>query len=161
MHGRSEEMQELFEAILKKVIPRLLRPLETGGREIQPRIVHGDLWDGNTSTNAVTDKPLIFDASSMYAHNEFELGAWNMPRHQIYKAYIRAYQKCFPISEPEEDVDDRLILYRLRFNLTSSGCYLDNLKFRELVVEDMRYLLGKYPNGYEGSESQKQEIEAH
>jgi hypothetical protein len=29
------------------------------------------------------------------------------------------------------------------------------------VVEDMRYLLGKYPNGYEGSESQKQEIEAH
>jgi protein-ribulosamine 3-kinase len=70
MHGRTEEMQELFEAILKKVIPRLLRPLETGEREIQPRIVHGDLWDGNTSTNAVTDKPLIFDASSMYAHNE-------------------------------------------------------------------------------------------
>ena len=70
MHGRDEEMQELFGAIIDKVIPRLLRPLETGGREIQPRLVHGDLWDGNTSTDAATDKPVIFDASSMYAHNE-------------------------------------------------------------------------------------------
>jgi hypothetical protein len=41
-----------------------------------------------------------------------ELGAWNLPRHQIYRTYIRAYQKYFPISEPEEDVEDRLILYR-------------------------------------------------
>lgn len=70
MHGRHEEMQELFKSIIEKVIPRLLRPLETSGREIQPRIVHGDLWDGNTSTDATTDKPVIFDASSMYAHNE-------------------------------------------------------------------------------------------
>jgi protein-ribulosamine 3-kinase len=70
MHGPNDEMQELFKAIFEKVIPRLLRPLETGGREIQPRLVHGDLWDGNTSTDMATYKPLIFDASSMYAHNE-------------------------------------------------------------------------------------------
>jgi protein-ribulosamine 3-kinase len=70
MHGLHEEMQGLFKAVIKKVIPRLLRPLETGGREIQPHLVHGDLWDGNTSTDAATYKPIIFDASSMYAHNE-------------------------------------------------------------------------------------------
>ena len=79
MHGPHEEMQKLSKEIIAKVIPRLLRPLETGGREIQPRLVHGDLWDGNTSTDAATDKPVIFDASSTYAHNEFELGAWNLP----------------------------------------------------------------------------------
>ena len=42
-----------------------------------------------------------------------ELGAWNQPRHQIYRAHIREYQKHFPISEPEEDVEDRLLLYRM------------------------------------------------
>ena len=70
MHGHQEEMSSLSKAIIEKVIPRLLRPLETGGRDIQPCIVHGNLWDGNTSTDAVTDKPVIFDASSAYAHNE-------------------------------------------------------------------------------------------
>jgi len=70
MHGNNEEMHVLFKDMIEKVIPRLLRPLETGGNEIQPRFVHGDLWDGNTSTDAITEKPLIFDASSTYAHNE-------------------------------------------------------------------------------------------
>jgi protein-ribulosamine 3-kinase len=45
--------------------------------------------------------------------NTVELGAWSLPRHQIYKTYVEAYQEYFPISAPEEDVDDRLILYRL------------------------------------------------
>ncbi|KAL9109111.1 MAG: hypothetical protein Q9227_006202 [Pyrenula ochraceoflavens] len=132
MHGSVEEMSNLARAVIEKVIPRLLRPLETGGREIQPCLVHGDLWDGNTSTDAATGKPVVFDASSAYVHNEYELGAWNLPRHHIYEAYINAYQSHFSISKPEEDVGDRLILYRLRFNLTSSGSYLNNLRFREL-----------------------------
>lgn len=28
------------------------------------------MWGGNTSVDATSDKPVIFDASSMYAHNE-------------------------------------------------------------------------------------------
>jgi fructosamine-3-kinase len=70
IHGENGEMQYLFKQIIDKVIPRLIRPLETGGNKIQPRLVHGDLWDGKPSTDAATQKPLIFDASSMYAHNE-------------------------------------------------------------------------------------------
>ncbi|KAK5330597.1 hypothetical protein LTR70_000427 [Exophiala xenobiotica] len=132
MHGSDEKMRQMHQIILEKVIPRLLRPLETGSREIQPCLVHGDLWDGNTSVDATTDKPVIFDASGMYAHNEYELGAWNLPRHKIYRAYIQEYQRHFSASAPEEDVEDRLMLYRLRFNLTSSACYLDNMRFREL-----------------------------
>ena len=70
MHGINDDMQTMHQTIMSKVIPRLLRPLETGENSIQPRLVHGDLWDGNTSVNATTDDPIIFDASGMYAHNE-------------------------------------------------------------------------------------------
>ena len=72
--GPDVEMRRLSEALINKVIPRLLRPLETGGRQIQPRLVHGDLWDGNTSTDIATDVPVIFDAASFYAHNECKAG---------------------------------------------------------------------------------------
>lgn len=41
-----------------------------------------------------------------------ELGAWNLPRHQIFRTYIREYQRHFERSEPKEDFEDRLILYR-------------------------------------------------
>ena len=68
--GPDPEVQELCEAILTKVVPRLLRPLETGGRQIQPRLVHGDIWDGNVSTDFVAGRPVIFDATCIYAHNE-------------------------------------------------------------------------------------------
>ena len=72
--GPNPEMTRLSEAIIDKVIPRLLRPLETGGRRIVPRLVHGDLWDGNTSTTVANDDPTIFDAACIYAHNEGETG---------------------------------------------------------------------------------------
>jgi protein-ribulosamine 3-kinase len=70
MHGIDPEVQRLEKEILEKVVPRLLRPLETGGRTIKPRLVHGDIWDGNVSTRAEDSSPVIFDASCIYAHNE-------------------------------------------------------------------------------------------
>lgn len=73
--GPSAELKALSEAIFEKVIPRLLRPLETGGRQIQARLVHGDLWDGNCSTAVETDGPVIYDASALYAHNECKCGS--------------------------------------------------------------------------------------
>lgn len=38
------EILALERTIISKVIPRLLRPLETGGRRIEPRLIHGDIW---------------------------------------------------------------------------------------------------------------------
>jgi protein-ribulosamine 3-kinase len=73
MHGLNPEIQELEKKILEKVVPRLLRPLETGGRTIQPRLIHGDIWDGNVSTKVEDDAPMIFDACCTYAHNEGNL----------------------------------------------------------------------------------------
>lgn len=83
VHGHSDEMREMHQTILDKVIPRLLRPLETEGRSIQPRFVHGDLWDGNTSIDVTTDQPLIFDASGMYAHSECKC-----PTKADYRVYL-------------------------------------------------------------------------
>jgi len=72
-HGRGdEEFEELKKRVMDKVIPRLLRPLETGGRSITPCLVHGDLWDGNASVNVDTGKSTIFDGTPLYAHNECE-----------------------------------------------------------------------------------------
>jgi protein-ribulosamine 3-kinase len=68
--GSWEEMERLKDNMIEKVIPRLLRPLETGGRSIKPSLVHGDLWCGNAATDGETDQPLIYDPASFYAHNE-------------------------------------------------------------------------------------------
>lgn len=68
--GHDEEFVSLREQVMAKVIPRLLRPMETLGRKLVPRLVHGDLWEGNTGTDLETGMPKIFDACSMYAHNE-------------------------------------------------------------------------------------------
>ena len=42
--GLDEQLKGMANIILEKVIPRLIRPLETEGRSIKPCLVHGDLW---------------------------------------------------------------------------------------------------------------------
>lgn len=56
--------------MIEKVIPRLLKPMETNGRSIKPSLVHGDLWYDNAAVDTATDRPLIYDPASFYAHNE-------------------------------------------------------------------------------------------
>ncbi|KAJ5628449.1 Fructosamine/Ketosamine-3-kinase [Penicillium lividum] len=109
--GFDEEMAALRKDIMEKVIPRLLRPLETGGNKIVPSLAHGDIWDGNTSVDAETGNPLIFDACSSYTHHEYDLAPWRPVRHKIGKPYVEEYLKYFPASEPTEDFDDRNALY--------------------------------------------------
>lgn len=70
--GPDGQLQWLIGQLVSKVIPRLLRPLETGGRHIKPSLVHGDLPSGNVSVGAVTGRPVLYDATCLYAHNECE-----------------------------------------------------------------------------------------
>ena len=41
--GPSLELSDLCDAMYAKVIPRLLRPLETAGHQIEPCLVHGNV----------------------------------------------------------------------------------------------------------------------
>ncbi|KAF2113618.1 Fructosamine/Ketosamine-3-kinase [Lophiotrema nucula] len=70
--GPSEELQELSKALLGKVVPRLLRPLETQGRTVKPSLLHGDLWIGNIASDKATGQPVVFDSSAYYGHHECE-----------------------------------------------------------------------------------------
>lgn len=47
--GPCQEFQNLIPGLLQKLIPRLLRPLETGRNSITSALVHGNLWFRNTA----------------------------------------------------------------------------------------------------------------
>lgn len=68
--GPDDELAEVAEKFIATVIPRLLRPLQSGGRTIKPTLCHGDLWDGNIQLDSDTKAPIIFDACCFYGHNE-------------------------------------------------------------------------------------------
>ncbi|KAI0874912.1 Fructosamine kinase-domain-containing protein [Hypoxylon argillaceum] len=154
-HGYDEDMAQLRKGIIEKVIPRLIRPLETGPNKIQPRLVHGDLWDGNCAIDAITKRPVVFDATCLWAHNEYELGTWQK-RHKLNLLYVEEYTKHFERSEPKEDFEDRVLLYTMRFNLHASSLHPGNTYFRNLVREDMRKLVNKFPGGYEAWINQRE-----
>lgn len=127
----TEEMERLIKSLFDRIIPRLVRPLETGGRNIKPSLVHSDLWDGNAGMHSETDEPLIFDPSCFYGHNEFDLGPWRCPRHKTGRPYIEAYHRSLAKSAPEEDHEGRMILYFLSFDTRASACWVGRGDFRE------------------------------
>ena len=73
IRGANPEIEELAKELFAKVIPRLLRPLQTGGRAIRPTLCHGDLWQGNVEIDVGTHQPILYDSCAVYAHNECEL----------------------------------------------------------------------------------------
>lgn len=60
---------------MSRAIPLLMDDISPPPK---PVIIHGDLWSGNVSTNKETGLPVVFDPSSCYAHNEYELGICKM-----------------------------------------------------------------------------------
>ena len=100
VHEPCFEILEMQPALFEKVCPRLLRPLETESRSIRPCLVHGDLWDGNIAVHSKTGQPIIFDASSLWAHNEYELHIWKGARYRMGKTFFREYFRNLPISPP-------------------------------------------------------------
>ncbi|EEP82520.1 predicted protein [Uncinocarpus reesii 1704] len=128
-NGEWPEFELLCNLTLERVIPRLLRPLQTNGRSIKPCLVHGDLWDENTATDMDTGRPFVFDSCAFYAHHEYEIGNWRAARHRLSgDIYVKNYRRRFPISEPEDEWDDRNLLYSLRYDLGAAvlipGCNL-------------------------------------
>lgn len=147
--GPNPELESLLPDLFDKVIPRLLRPLETQGRKIEPSLVHGDLWFGNAAViDDGTGSPLVYDPAAFWAHNECtwrffrnritsarselsanirpaedELGNWRERRNRFDDNYSREYYNIIEPSDPVEDLDDRNALYAVRFNLHAAALF--------------------------------------
>ncbi|KAF4925811.1 Ketosamine-3-kinase [Colletotrichum viniferum] len=111
--GPSAELEQPLPELFGRVIPRLLRPLETAGRALKPSLVHGDLWYGNTSIDEDTGKGIVYDPASFWAHNEYELGSWRPKRNRFTQEYFDAYHSLIEKSDPIGDHDDRNALYAM------------------------------------------------
>lgn len=70
IRGLDPDFNRVAEEFFDKVIPRLLRPLQSNGRTIRPTLVHGDLWSGNIQFDVDTSQSILFDSCCCYAHNE-------------------------------------------------------------------------------------------
>lgn len=151
--GPQPELEAMLPGFYQKVIPRLLRPLESGGRKLQPSFVHGDLWCGNAAIiNEDTGEGIAFDPAGFWAHNEYELGNWRPERNLFSQRYFKAYHSYTPKSAPEEDYDDRNALYSLRFNANGATIFPGRTECFDMVLEEMRRLIKKYPRGLETDE---------
>ncbi|KAE8379355.1 Fructosamine kinase-domain-containing protein [Aspergillus bertholletiae] len=129
--GPDPELDRLGPILFDKVIPRLLRPLESDGRSVKPSLVHGDLWYANSGIDVETGESLVFDACSFYAHNEYEFGQWRPICNRFGDEYLAAYHSYVQISAPEGDYDGRLDLYKLRFNTQVSALFPESNALRE------------------------------
>ncbi|KAK3371155.1 Fructosamine kinase-domain-containing protein [Lasiosphaeria ovina] len=137
------ELARLRPLFFEKVIPRYLRPLETGGRSITPALVHGDAWPGNIKYRTDGETVCAFDTCIFWAHNEMDLGVIRNPRYPLGKPYLKEYWKHVPISEPEEDADSRNSLYLLRNQVLLAALYPQDHKLREIFVSNMRFLVDR------------------
>ncbi len=115
-NGPWPRYERAIQQVAWKVIPRLLEPLQSEGRQIKPCIIHGDLWEGNMGIDKETGNTLIFDAGSYFAHNEMELGHWRCEFTSVFskKKYTEHYKRYYEAAEPADEFDDRNRLYSLK-----------------------------------------------
>ncbi|KAI1669888.1 Fructosamin-kin multi-domain protein [Pyrenophora tritici-repentis] len=118
------EFDVVCDLTLKKVVPRLLLPLQADGRTLKPCLLHGNCWDGNIAVDAKTGEAFVFDTCSFYGHNEYDTGNWRAPRHRL---------------KPMEDWDARNLLYSLTFNIGNT-IYIPGSQQRQVVYDDMKTL---------------------
>lgn len=133
VYGRDEDLDSLTEEFIQKVVARLLRPLQTGGRNIKPSLCHGDLWDGNVQTDVDTGRAILFDSCAFYGHAEgrvtprpepkppiadcfrcrtvVDLQAIGEPRYALQMDVVDLYKTEIGASDPQEDFYDRHYLY--------------------------------------------------
>lgn len=148
VNGHWQELDKLMEIVLTKLIPRLLGPLEGN---IQPCLIHGDLWEENIGTDINTNELYIFDAAAYYAHNEKEIGIWRCDHHQMKsKEYLKEYFRHIEPDEPAEEFEDRQLLYSVQTKFMKCG-HMPGTIVRSQLAEDLKFLVRKYLDDTSGS----------
>ncbi|KAH8099258.1 Fructosamine/Ketosamine-3-kinase [Cristinia sonorae] len=122
--GRFQDLCSKANSVRKRVIPKLLGPLI-----IQPVLLHGDLWSGNTGADKATGEPVIFDPSSYFGHNEADLAIARIFG-GIPKTFFVTYHEHLPKTEPQDQYELRGDLYELYHYLNHTvifgGFYASN-----------------------------------
>lgn len=126
-NGKDPALRNLVEKTAKTVVPALLADGHLGydkdgnGQGIVPVVVHGDLWSGNAGHGRIVRSgrkedekvgEIVYDPSSCYAHNEYELGIMRMFG-GFGSTFFKEYHRIVPKTEPVEEYDDRVRLYEL------------------------------------------------
>ncbi|KAK8034977.1 hypothetical protein PG993_009972 [Apiospora rasikravindrae] len=148
-HGQDDELDRLKESLFAKVIPRLLRPMETGANRIEPCLCHSDVWPGNVKPSVDDDQVMMFDSCAFWGHHESDLGTCRAPRYRMGRAYVKEYFKNILPSKPEEDFEDRFALYAMRYDLLHSALFPKEPRFRATAMAEMQRLVDKYPEGFQ------------
>lgn len=90
--------------------------------------------------DAKNGQAFVFDLCSFYGHNEYDTGDWRAPRHRLSnKAFITAYKRRYPVSEPEGEWDWRNLLYSLTFNI-ANAIHVPGSSQHDVVIADMQTL---------------------
>lgn len=133
------EFDAACKQLIDVVIPRLLGPLQSEGRDITPTLIHGDLWEHNVGIDTDTGEVIAFDAGSTYAHNEMEFGTWRCHWATYFRepTYTELYKAHIPPSEPKAQYDDRIRLYSLHPYLNASAGHPGSISRRMLVIRLM------------------------
>ncbi|KAB7502565.1 Fructosamine-3-kinase [Armadillidium nasatum] len=88
------------------------------GMNIEPSLLHGDLWSGNIGETS--NEPVIFDPASFYGHHEYELAIAGMFG-GFGRSFWEAYHNVIPKTE---GWDRRHKLYVLFHNLNHWTSYI-------------------------------------
>jgi fructosamine-3-kinase len=109
--GSFPQAEELLNAI-----PKLL-----SGHEVQPSLVHGDLWGGNAGFTS-EGEPVIFDPATYYGDREVDI-AMTEVFGGFPAAFYQGYDQVFPLDDGYEKRKSLYNLYHIlnHFNLFGGG----------------------------------------
>lgn len=142
-HGADRELEDAVEMVASKVVPRLIG--DDVVKNIQPVVIHGDLWSGNHSRGQIAGRggceEVVYDPSSVYGHSEYELGIMKMFG-GFSDHFWTEYGEFVPKAEPVDEWGDRVKLYELYHHLNHYAMFGGGYKGGALAI--MRRLISKY-----------------